>query len=276
VTIDPVAELRRFEKEMTANEEGFTVTKVVPKAQQGGPPVQPPPAKVRYRNFPEIRVDGPKEPARLEAPSSPPPPTRAAEMPAAPPPSELKDAPIAQAPSGGRLVAPLKVAKEEASSMAPGSLKELELVYRPYLLVEMAYLVRTKDGKDEAERKGSFMVDLIDRAVTDLPSSAFSAIAPGNAMEPGSQLEELGAIQTEEARRAVAESIRVRDHVLERRVHDGMMSTIFKEAESAVVDGSIRAEKEVLAHMPVWKGRLSFGGMVWLMDGFAGTQRRTR
>ncbi len=272
--VDPVAELRRFARELYDKSSGSVATKTAQRTEERPTMERTANGKAIPRSFPEEdqRKAGVMAEPHQEA-ASPNPASSIPDQVLHPPPFLIR--PLEPA-SKERMVAPLRVQKEEAISMAPGSVKDLQLVYRPYLILEMSYLIRSRDGSAESERKGSFMVDLIDRSVTDLPSSALSGISPGDRMERGSQVEELGAIGTEEARRAVAESIRVRDHLLERKVHDGMMSTIFRETESNVVDGSIRTEGELEVQMPVWKGRLSFGGMTWIMDGFAGTQRRVR
>jgi hypothetical protein len=272
--MDPVAELRRSVRELSDKGNGSVVTKVAQRPEERPPMDRTANGRAIPRSFPEQGQRKAEVKAELQqevAPSIPASPTP--EQALLPPP--FLDQPLEPA-SKERMVVPLRVQKEDAANMAPGSVKDLQLVYRPYLLLEMSYMIRSRDGSVESERKGAFMVDLIDRSVIDLPSSALSGIAPGERMVPGSQLEELGAIRNEEARRAVAESIRVRDHLLERKVHDGMMSTIFRETESTVVDGSIRTEGELAVLMPVWKGRLSFGSMTWIVDGFAGTQRRVR
>ena len=272
--IDPLSELRKSEREVTGKETAFRVTRIGERAMcDEAPPPQGTTNGPRPRAFPE------KPPEEGKEAISPPP----VEVPKVRSPEAVRDRrpsiglePYPFPRDLGWNIAPLRIGKEEAMSMAPGSLKGLELVYRPYLLMDLSCRIRSIDGEEEADKSVALMIDLIDRSVTDIPSATVSDISWAEAMEPGSKLEDEGAVDLEEGRRAGADSLRFRDHAMERKVHDGMMSTIYKEMESNVVQGSIRASSEVQVHMPVWKGRLTFGDMTWLMDGYTGTQRRTR
>lgn len=281
--LDPLAELRRFER--TLIEEPQTKVKEVsyPPPSAGSPAKGIATVRIRSRPFPgasrdEDKADGVEKIVPAEPDESPPPPMEEETMAALPMMSEdvrAETPPPPDEKDEGTAIAPLRIGREEAVQMAPGTVKDLELVYRPFLLQEVCFSVRTVTG-DTDDRTEHLMVDLVDGSVLQVPAMALHDLEPAREMEEGSRTEDPSAIDLEKARSSIREKVALGAFPLEKKVHDGIMSTIYKEMEALLVEGSYRVVTERQVSIPVWKGRLALGASVWLMDGYAGTQRRLR
>jgi hypothetical protein len=176
-------------------------------------------------------------------------------------------------PANEVVFAPLVIDRDEALRMAPGTIKDLSLVYRPYRMMELCFLIRADKGEDD-RRSECVMVDLLDGFVARIPLSVMAELAPTAIPEEGA-LQEDGTILEEDRARSLAENeLSARRYTIEAKVHDGPMSTIYSELEAPIVKGStdLVAQKDI--SLPVWKGKL--GGSTWLLDAYTGNQRRSR
>jgi len=268
--IDPVHELRKFEEGLRSD--GFKHRKVVPASE---PDRKDAPAtegrKARQRNYPDsevAKVPRPGQEADMYIADSAG-PIQLLSTPAPEPTASV-------APSDVRSFAPLRISREDALEMAPGAVSDLELVYRPYLVLEVSYRLRTSDGKIESSRRTNVMIDMVDGSVFDAPATVLDDLMgdPGPRDTPVS--EESAVLDGEKARKVALDSLRMRGHAVERTVYDGMMSTIIREEPADISEGSLSVQREKGVMMPLWSGHLRFGRMPWTMDAYAGTQRRDR
>ncbi|MDG6223910.1 MAG: hypothetical protein QCI82_00175 [Candidatus Thermoplasmatota archaeon] len=272
--IDPVAELRRYQREIGPADTEFRITRVDiskrPSRKEAALP-KPNASEVRIRP-PHPHCGGSLEtdirPPSEDLSQDPPIIEEAMEgemkINGGDPALEWNDAPSA----------PVKVSMEEAMEMAPGNISGLELVFRPLIHLSLEYDLKEIGGPAADRRSGSVMIDLVDGAVMDMPPSIMDALSPRSkkddtVIDPP-RIDEALALD-----RCIG-WIKENDRSLERKLHDGMMSTVFAEVEASMENSSLKVMIEKRMLIPVWKGELSIDGSPWIIDAYSGMQRRGR
>lgn len=270
--VDPVAELRRYQEEIEAATSEFRIRKVdiqrKPDQNIAGP-TRPTFNEVKVRKT-VVRLDGVSEAGSSSIDKA-----------------HAEEIPLTKTFNEGQNVqdesqkvfkaevchaAPLKVSRDQALEMAPGSISDLALVLRPFVFMSVEYDLREVGGPAADRRSASMMIDLVDGSVMDIPPSVLEDLSPCDRKE-GKNIEE-PALDEMQALERCMDWIGKNDRRLERKIHDGMMSTIYSELEAAIDRRTVKVMVKKGMVMPVWKGKLALDGSTWLIDGYAGTQRR--
>ena len=277
--VNPIDELRSFRDEIETPGDGkfdFNVVKVAPddtnsREENKQPKPKPTEKRVRKVDFEETPI---KEKGKPDANRVPDEVLLDGHLPPSPAKSEVdqkergdkKPSKTQRSSWSDYLVAPRRIPRDKAVSIAGSQSSEVKQSFRPALLCWVRYILKNEEGGEKTE-EGAYIVDLLDGNITGITEAVATEMQRDSkvaASENQMENPKKPRIGISQARDLLTTEISKEVHKGEEMVHDGMMSKIYRESRSRPEKDSLEFKKNIKLLIPEWRGS------GWSVDAYLG------
>ncbi len=187
--------------------------------------------------------------------------------------SAMEDTAPEKRPWVGATLAPTKCSREEACAKAGAAIDtEIEMEHVPNLLVSVSYSLRSEDG-DHVSRLGQYLYDPIKAGLIDIPDALAeelrSTLSIWDGAGPANNIEK--AKEDDKGYvRALKDRLVREKHAEDRLVRETLMSTIYQEVRYLFDPSTFDVRWSRRVVVPYWIKRDPEGRIKWMVDGYLG------